>query len=72
MSVNVLLDLLNKLGKRGKMRGLLSILFLFRKEFNKFNKTWAQMLDSIYHRTLYFEISFLAYLENTLRIVAGL
>ena len=33
------------------MRGLPSILFLFRNEFNKFNKTRARMLDSIYHMT---------------------
>ena len=30
------------------MRGLLSILSLFCNEFNKFNNTGAQMLDSIY------------------------
>ena len=34
------------------MRGLPSILSLFRKEFNKFNKTRARMLDSIYQKTL--------------------
>ena len=34
------------------MRGLSSILSLFRNEFNKFNNTGAQMLDSIYHVTL--------------------
>ena len=39
MSAHVLLNLLNELGKRDKMRGLPSILFLFRNEFNKFNKT---------------------------------
>ena len=33
------------------MRGLPSILLLFRKEFNKFNNTGARMLDSIYHIT---------------------
>ena len=33
------------------MRGLPSILSLFRNEFNKFNKTGARMLDSIYHMT---------------------
>ena len=38
MSAHVLLNLLNELGKRDKMRGLPSILSLFR-EFNKFNKT---------------------------------
>ena len=52
MSVHVLLNLFNKLGKRDKMRGLSSILSLFRKEFNKSNDTLAQMLDSIYHMTL--------------------
>ena len=49
MSVHALLNLLNELGKRDKMRGLLSILSLFRNEFNKFNNTRARMLDSIYH-----------------------
>ena len=34
MSACVLLNLLNWLGKRDKMRGLLSILSLFRNEFN--------------------------------------
>ena len=47
----VLLNLLNELGKRDKMRGLPSILSLFRNEFNKFNNTRARMLDSIYHMT---------------------
>ena len=52
MSAHVLLILLNELGKRDKMRGLPSILSLFRNEFNKINKTRARMLDSIYHMTL--------------------
>ena len=39
MSARVLLNLLNKLGKRDKMRGLPSFLSLFRNEFNKFNNT---------------------------------
>ena len=47
----VLLNLLNELGKRDKMRGLPSILSLFHNEFNKFNYTRARMLDSIYHMT---------------------
>ena len=38
MSAHNLLNLLNELGKRNKMRGLPSILFLFRIEFDKFNK----------------------------------
>ena len=40
MSAHVLLNLLTKLKKRDKMRGL-----LFRNKFNKFNNTEAQMLD---------------------------
>ena len=52
MSAHVLLNLLNELGKRDKMRVLPSILSLFRNEFNKFNNTRARMLDSIYHMTL--------------------
>ena len=52
MSAHVLLILLNKLGKRDQMRGLLSILSLFRNEFNKFNNTRAAMLDYVYHMTL--------------------
>ena len=52
MSAHVLLNSLNKLGKRENMRGLPSILSLFCNEFNKFNNTGPQMLDSIYHRTL--------------------
>ena len=57
MSAHVLLNLLNELGKRDKMRGLPSILSLFRNEFNKFNNTRAGMLDSIYHMTDIFEVS---------------
>ena len=51
MSAHVLLNLLNELGKRDKMRGLPSILSLFRNEFNKFNNARAHILDSIYHMT---------------------
>ena len=63
MSAQVLLNLLNKLGKRDKMRGLPSILSLFPNEFNKFNYLFVttslinsirqehKMLDSIYHMT---------------------
>ena len=43
---------LNELKKRDKMQGLLSILSFFSNEFNKFNNTGAEMLDSIYHLTL--------------------
>ena len=61
MSAHILLNLLNKLGKRDKMRGLPSILSLFRNEFNKFNNnTSARMLDYIYQMT------------NTLNLIFGL
>ena len=52
MRAHVLLNLLNELWERDKMRGLPSILSLFCNEFNKFNNTRARMLDSIYHTTL--------------------
>ena len=51
MSAHVLLILLNEMGKRDKMRGLPSILSLFRNEFNKLSNTRARMLDFIYHMT---------------------
>ena len=41
MSAHVLFNLLNKLGKRDKMCGLLSILSLFHSKFNIFNNTRA-------------------------------
>ena len=47
MSAHVLLILLNELGKRDKMRGLPSILSLFRNESNKY-KTRARILAYIY------------------------
>ena len=34
------------------MRGLPCILSIFRNEFNKFNNTGVQVLDSIYHMSL--------------------
>ena len=52
MSAHVLLNLLNELGKRDKMRGMPSLLAFFRNEFNKFNNTKARMQDSIHHMTL--------------------
>ena len=52
MSAHVLLNLLNELGKRDKMRGLPSVLSLFRNEFNKCKNTRARILDSIYPMTL--------------------
>ena len=48
MSSHVLLNLINELRKRDKIRGLSSILLLFRNEFIKCNNTGAQMLESIY------------------------
>ena len=47
MSAHVLLNLLNELGKRDRMRSLPGNLYLFRNEFNQFNNTRAGMLDSI-------------------------
>ena len=41
MTAHVLLNLLNELGKKDKMRGLQSILTLFCNELNKFNYTRA-------------------------------
>ena len=52
MSAHVLLNLLNELRIRVKMRGFSNILSLFRNEFNKFNNTGARMLGSFYHMTL--------------------
>ena len=52
MSAHVLLNLLNEMKKRDKMRGLPSILSLLRNNFKKFNNTRPRMLDSIYHMTL--------------------
>ena len=60
MTAHVLLNLLNELGKRDKMRGLPSILSLFRNVFNKFNNTRARMFESNFHKKKYFEILFLA------------
>ena len=41
MHAYILLNLLNELRKRDKMRGLPSILSLFCNDFNKFNNTGA-------------------------------
>ena len=61
MIVHVFFNLLNELGKSDKMRGLPSILLIFRNEFNKFNNAGARMLDSIYHMLLkLLKITFLA------------
>ena len=53
MNSRVLMDLLNKLVKSDKRRGLLNILSLFRNEFNKFNNTTsARMLNDIYYMAI--------------------
>ena len=51
MSAHILLNLLYMLWKSDKMQSLLSVLSLFRNEFNKFINTRARILDSIYHMT---------------------
>ena len=56
MSANVLLNVLNELRKSNKMRGLPSILLLFRNEFDKFNSTGARLLDHIYHYDIKFTL----------------
>ena len=44
MSAHVSSNLLNELRKRDKIRGLSSILFLFRNGLNKLNKTGARCI----------------------------
>ena len=46
MSAHVLLNLLNELGKKEKMRGLPSIFSLFRNEFDKFINKGVCVLDA--------------------------
>ena len=41
MSAHISLNILNELGKRDKLRGLPSILSLFRNKLIKFNNTGA-------------------------------
>ena len=52
MSAHALLNLLNKLRKSYKMRGMPSILSLFCNKLNKYNNTRAWLLDSNYHMKL--------------------
>ena len=52
MSANILLNLLNELGKKIRCEALPSILSAFPNEFNKFNNTGARMQFSICHMTL--------------------
>ena len=51
VSAQLLLNLLNKLGKSDKMRGLPIILSFIHMEFKKFHYTGARMLVSIYNVT---------------------
>ena len=48
MSADVLLNSCNELGKRDKIRGLPSILSLFRNEFNTFNNTEQNRTKKFY------------------------
>ena len=66
MSALVLLKLLIELRKRDKMRGLPSILSLFRNEFNKFINTGARTIYSIYHMTLKLLKDRLLYLKTSI------
>ena len=52
MSAHVLLNLLNKLRKRDKMRGLSSILSLFRNKFKKFNNKRARMKSHFWRKNV--------------------
>ena len=48
MSARIFIEFIKQVEKIDKIRGLPSILFLFRNEFDKFNNTVARILDSIY------------------------
>ena len=53
------------------MRGLPSILSVFRNELNKFNNTGERMLDSIYHKLChydYFESHFCREIDKMLSL----
>ena len=51
MSAHDLLNLLNELGNRDKIRGFAKHFIYFCYELNKFNNARARMLDSINHTT---------------------
>ena len=51
LSADVLLNLLDELKKRDKMRDLPSISSHFHYKFNKYNNKRPRMLDSIDHMT---------------------
>ena len=50
--------------KRYKMLGKPRILSLFPNSFNKFNKTRARMLDSIYHMTLRLHLNLISVVKT--------
>ena len=50
-SDHVLLNLLNELGKSDQMLGLRGISLRLCNDFNEFDNTGAQILDSIFHMT---------------------
>ena len=51
MSSHILFNFIKRVWKSDKIRGLPSILSIFRNVFNKFNNTRARMVYSIYHKT---------------------
>ena len=59
MRAQDLLNFLNELWERDKMRGLSSISSLFRNEFNKFNNYKSTNVRFYLSYDKYFEISFL-------------
>ena len=61
MSAHVLFNLSNGLRKSDKMRGLSSILLLFRNEFDKFNNAAARMLDPTLYLSDDVKITLLSY-----------
>ena len=52
MSAHVLLNILNKFGKKIRCETSPSIVSVFPNMFNTFNNTGARMQDSVYHMTL--------------------
>ena len=54
MECSSCIEFIERVEENDKMRGLPSILSLFRDKFNTFNNTGARMLDSIYHSTYHY------------------
>ena len=52
MSAHVLLNLINELGKKTRIKALQSILLGFPNKFNKFSNTGVRMQVSFSHMTL--------------------